>query len=949
MRDEFKHPSAHFRAKPFWAWNGSLEEEEIKRQVDVMKAMGFGGFFIHSRVGLETEYLGEKWFDIINSCADYAEGQGLEAWIYDEDRWPSGSAGGKATALRENRIKFIRMNTGRPEWSGNVIAAFSCRLDGVSVFDVKRIYPEDSIKGDIIWFDIAEGQPDSNYNGTTYLDTMKKSATEEFIRCTHEKYASHCKQRLGTSIKGVFTDEPVRGEMMMNSMRYGLEMSVCAPYTETIFDVFLDMWGYDLKDYLPQLFLLENGNRVSQVKWHYCETIQRLFLDNFVKPIAKWCDDYNMKLTGHMLHEDSLSAQTIPNGSLMRNYELMQSPGVDILGRRNYNYHVVKQLSSVGRQTGKKQLLSELYGCSGWQMSFEDYKHIGDWQALLGINLRCPHLSWYTMAGENKRDCPGSIFFQSAWYKEYRYLEDYYARLAVFSSIGEGCCETLVINPVESMWCCIYKGWAEWLNTTDDFLKKIDEKHIELCRVLLENNVEFDYGDEDMLFRLGRVEQGRLYVGNVSYSRVIIPAMITMRSTTLSLLKEFEAGGGSVVFADEAPSYIDALPCEVPKGSSDMKSIYDTRIVTVDNKSIFTSVKKDEKGDYYIMLLNVDAENPASGSITMPEGATEQWIPKTGASMYVPRFDEIQMHPGEMRLYRVSAAEEGAAVAAEALPEVIVPEKFEYETDEPNVLVLDMATCKFKDKCFRGDVLKIDRAIRGECKLPYRGGAMYQPWYIKKRGIKDYFKVRLEYCFESEIETDAFLAVEQPERCKLTFNSQQIGKECGWWVDPCFKKIKVHIRKGTNTLMLEAMYSDDFNVEAVYVLGEFGVYNNRIGKKPSKLKLGDIREQGFPYYGGKLKYIFDCEVKEKSLLRLKGMYGAAVVKVNGAIVAWQPYEAELEPCNQIEIELMLTRRNTFGPLHCVPAVLDGTDSGSFCTEGDKYSEEPVTIPCGFYR
>ena len=79
------------------------------------------------------------------------------------------------------------------------------------------------------------------------------------------------------------------------------------------------------------------------------------------------------------------------------------------------------------------------------------------------------------------------------------------------------------------------------------------------------------------------------------------------------------------------------------------------------------------------------------------------------------------------------------------------------------------------------------------------------------------------------------------------------------------------------------------------------------------------------------------------------MYGAAVVKVNGAIVAWQPYEAELEPCNQIEIELALTRRNTFGPLHCVPAVLDGTDSGSFCTEGDKYSEEPVTIPCGFYR
>lgn len=949
MKNEFKNPSAFFRAKPFWAWNGRLEEGEIKRQVDIMKAMGFGGFFMHSRVGLETEYLGDKWFDVINSCADYAEKQGLEAWIYDEDRWPSGSAGGMATVKRENRIKFIRMNKGAFEWSEKVICAFSCRLDGVSVYDVKRLYSGDKADGNIIWFDVAEGQPGSDYNGTTYLDTMKKSATEEFIRCTHSKYAERCGERLGNSIKGVFTDEPVRGEMMMNSMRYGLDMNVCTPYTEMLFEAFFDMWGYDLRDYLPQLFLLENGNRVSQVKWHYCETIQRLFLDNFVKPIAEWCDAHNMKLTGHLLHEDSLSAQTIPNGSLMRNYELMQYPGVDILGRENYNYHVVKQLSSVGRQTGKKQLLSELYGCSGWQMKLEDYKHIGDWQALLGINLRCPHLSWYTMAGENKRDCPGSIFFQSAWYKEYSYLEDYYARLAVFSSIGESCCETLVINPVESMWCCVYKGWAEWLNTTDDFLKIIDEKHIELCRTLLENNVEFDYGDEDMLLRLGRVKGGKLYLGNAVYSRVVIPAMITIRSTTLSLLKGLEASGGIVVFADDAPKYVDALPCEVPKGGSDMKTVYDTRLVWVDNKNIFTSVKKSENGDYYIMILNIDAENYASGHVIMPDGFVEQWNTETGECEFVNRFENIYMYPGEMRLYRITSEEAPDIKAKKTLPEITLPNSFIYQTDEPNVLVLDKVICTFKDTHFCGNVLKADRCIRDECQIPYRSGAMYQPWYIKKNGIKEYFRIQLEYCFESDIELDAFIAVEQPEKCRLMFNSEQIGDECGWWVDPCFKKIKVHIRKGTNTLMLDTMYSDDFNLEAVYVLGEFGVYNNKIGKKPNSLKFGDIREQGFPYYGGKLKYIFDCEIAEKSLLRLKGMYGAAVVKVNETIVAWEPYVAELEACKKIEIELALTRRNTFGPLHCIPAVLDGTDSGSFCTEGDRYSEEYVTLPCGFYR
>ncbi|HPS03149.1 MAG TPA: hypothetical protein PLA90_16535, partial [Candidatus Sumerlaeota bacterium] len=87
----FEHPGAEFRGKPFWSWNGELEKGELIRQIGVIKEMGFGGFFMHSRTGLATEYLGDQWFDLINACADEAKKQGLEAWLYDEDRWPSGS------------------------------------------------------------------------------------------------------------------------------------------------------------------------------------------------------------------------------------------------------------------------------------------------------------------------------------------------------------------------------------------------------------------------------------------------------------------------------------------------------------------------------------------------------------------------------------------------------------------------------------------------------------------------------------------------------------------------------------------------------------------------------------------------------------------------------------------------------------------------------------------
>ena len=105
----FENPGAEYRGKPFWSWNGELEKDELIRQVSVMKEMGFGGYFMHSRSGLITEYLGDEWFDLINAVTDAGTELGLESWLYDEDRWPSGSAGGKVTVDMQYRMKQITM------------------------------------------------------------------------------------------------------------------------------------------------------------------------------------------------------------------------------------------------------------------------------------------------------------------------------------------------------------------------------------------------------------------------------------------------------------------------------------------------------------------------------------------------------------------------------------------------------------------------------------------------------------------------------------------------------------------------------------------------------------------------------------------------------------------------------------------------------------------------
>lgn len=157
QKELFRNPPAAYRGKPFWAWNGRLEEKELLRQIDVFQEMGFGGFFMHSRTGLETEYLGKEWFEDTSACIRYAEKKKLEPWLYDEDRWPSGSAGGMATAKRKYRASFLEAEQkDRIDWEKEAeetngkgkerIACFACRMEGCSFSRKRRLETGDALQ-----------------------------------------------------------------------------------------------------------------------------------------------------------------------------------------------------------------------------------------------------------------------------------------------------------------------------------------------------------------------------------------------------------------------------------------------------------------------------------------------------------------------------------------------------------------------------------------------------------------------------------------------------------------------------------------------------------------------------------------------------------------------------------------------------------------------------------
>ena len=943
-----------YGAKPFWAWNGKLEKNELLRQIEIMKEMGFGGFFMHSRTGLVTEYLGKEWFELINACADKARELGMEAWLYDEDRWPSGSAGGLATVEEKYRMKYLRMTVVIPsvfEWTDDIIAAFAGNTEGADVTNCIQISEHTEVSEleakNIIYFTTETMAKSDYYNGYTYLDTMSERAVNHFMDITHEKYRTECGDRLGKSIKGIFTDEPHRGDVMCGFCSPNREPFFLTPYTDNLFEEFEKAFGYKLQENLPELFLRIDGKKVSRVKWHYMEILTRLFLKNFGKTYYDRCHDCHMLSTGHVLHEDTLSAQSAMMGSVMRYYEFMDYPGVDVLTEYNTSYCIVKQLSSVARQTGKKFLLSELDGCTGWQMTFRDYKAIGDWQAIMGITLRCPHLSWYTMRGEAKRDYPASILHQSSWYKAYSALEDHYTRISEIVANSERECDVLVISPVESVWAQIYTGWAESLSPVSPEIISLEEKFRALYNALLAHQTDFDYADEEMLSRLSAAEGKFLRVGEARYKKVIIYAMTTVRKTTLDILENFAAGGGEVIFIDEPPLYMDALPSDIPSNfAKTVKNISFgdisqlTPATHTDSKDIILQKYKDDKNTYYLLLNTKRKENLDNVTVFFGEQILPQlWDTETGKKYELGDSTDslsLDFEPGELKII-VDAGE--CLNDALPLPGYTVKERVYAENRakislaEPNVCVLDYVTYSVNGEASseETEVLIADRQIRKQLGIPERSGSMLQPWMTAKKPLEKKADVKLSYKFvyEGDPAEPLFLLIEEPENFDISINGRQVNKtyEPGIFIDSCFYRINIseYTLTGENTVDLTTAYKENTNLESLYLLGKFRVTipDKKIVPFDKTVSFGSLTRAGFPFYGGELTYTLSFPKKpaadERAVLKLGGYENAACFKVGDKYIPFYPFECdvteELRKKSVVDVTVYLTRRNMFGPLH----------------------------------
>ncbi|TVP75166.1 MAG: hypothetical protein EA353_14480 [Puniceicoccaceae bacterium] len=853
----------------------------------------------------------------------------------------------------------------------------------------------------------------SFYNGGAYLDTLNREATDAFIQSTHAKYAKHCGEHFGSVIQGIFTDEPHRGFILCDAVEQpgAAEPALSLPYSESLFVEFSERFGEALQGRLPELYFQYQGQAISRLKWQYVELLQQLFLENWAIPCLQWCETHDLKLTGHVLHEDSLAAQVVPCGSLARYYEHMTYPGIDVLSKSCDAFWVAKQVVSVARQQGQPFVLSELYGGTGWDLDFTGHKRIGDWQAFQGINLRCHHLSWYSMAGEAKRDYPASIFHQSAWYQQYKYVEDYFSRIHFVLQQGAPDCDVLVLHPGESLWAQFHLGWATWLRSDSARIDAIEVKFQNLFRWLMDAQIDFDYGDEEQMGRLGSIEQidgeGFLKLGQMRYRSVMVGGLETLRASTLKLLQDFVAAGGRVVFAGDPPAYVDALPSADAQHFAEAFGICpwtETAVVQAVRASsrqglrvnagvgapgLISHVRRMADGSAFVALVNtredaitsVDLEWASAGAVRIKRldcrsggivSVDSEF--NQDAQCWIVDFEALEeqvFHVEPVPEALLDGVDECVDAAPLAPPPQVAAElrlegPFAYTLSEPNSLILDQARYRLADEAWSSpdDILRLNDQIRERMGWTALSGTMLQPW-CQPEATSSGRELSLEFQFTIEDLPELIeLMLEQPERWTFSLNGTDFapGTISDWHIDRVFRRFPLPQNKlliGQNVLTLRTDLREDTSIEAVYLLGIFGVSKRDavycLTALPSHLKAGDLVEQGFPFYTGAISYSTPLPAAvaesafEVELFALSAACAEVSLGAHSQLIAFPPYRASFEPggaADRLHFKVFLTRENLFGPLHAHPRDQSMTAPSSYRTKGEAYRVAHQCVPSG---
>jgi len=940
---DFKNPPTAFYPVPWWAWNGELEFDEMRRQLDIMREQNIFEFFIFALRGLtKPDFLSEEWFEYVKFTLDEAEKRGMKVWIYDELNWPSGSAGGHVVKDHPEKREFVyRFTENRlapgdfvPVNQENLILLQKLSADGkledVPTDEFGYFTNDSSEKCRLFAVRITpSSRPMTNVLGVGNcwmqrgaLDMIDPESFKLWVDYIYGEYEKRFSDKFGNTIKGFFTDEPQTHDYDGPTV----------PYTAKLIELFRERYHYDPVPHLAKLFVDLEG--AEEFRRNYHALVAEMFSANFAM-LNDWCAKRGLLFTGHCIWEEigkNTQSFTLRNGDPHKILKYFSAPGCDLLGHTvpylkekpglhrswahfGYNtaIYTARYVSSTARWSGAERTMCEAFGVRDYHSSMAGQKLINDFLAAMGINLINDNTLIYTMSNG-----PGSKHFPLPMFDNYRVFTDCSARLSKFAAFGKLAAQVAVMVPISTVWSKTkvmewqsgaFKEYADVFNSTGEFL--------------LHKHIDFEYIFEDAPESAADLAEFKV---------ALLPGMTVLPAAVADRLQQFRKNGGKLIAIRQVPVIAETsetLECdELLTEVSALLPLLPQSPYTITgegNEDIVAALRSN--GDESLLLIANQTENAKTLTLlnSFNAAAVELLDPDQGGVYTLEKSDKWQFVLSEKQSIIVRFADK-ATPDAQALKNFALLEK----AAEKSILELD-GNWQFDFGKFNAIPLELE--LRFD---PFEQGindkwfaVPPKEWYKVCNDMLP-FDVRPNECSSYWVRGTFEVKERVPENLSLIFSNHSVsnvylnGVECTAWSDcrvwdqdntSCYIApaarigsneffVRINITKHNDESMKLAGERD--RVLAMILAGNFAAAagSSILTPPPAEIASGSWTNYGFaglPGWGCYRKTFELDKLPENPVLVISDARDTVEVKLNGKMLAsraWKPFRFDLKDALQ---------------------------------------------------
>jgi alpha-L-rhamnosidase len=559
LETTFQSPPDDARVMMRWWWFGpAVTKPELTRELEQMKAAGFGGFEIQPVYPLELDdaktgfrnlaYLSDEFLDDVRFVNTQAHSLGLRASLTLSSGWPYGGphtpiteAAGRLRVVRtpapqgtrsvavpylsngENLIGVFLANVG---WGKGYAEQLPAMLPLPATKSLRLTLPAGKASDShvVLWFISSRtGQqvkrPAVDADGFV-LDHFSREAVEDHLHDVADKLMT------------AFGDQPPYSVFSDSLEVYG------ADWTPGLLEQFRQRRGYDLLPHLPELITFAPNEKALAVRHDWGETLTELIDENYLKPIDTWA----------AAHHTLFRSQTYgdPAVSLASN-ALVDLPEGEGPQWRQFSY--TRWATSASHVYGRPITSSETWTwlhSPAFRATPLDIKTEADRFFLQGINQLIGHGWPYSppSAGE-----PGWRFYAAGafnahnpWWIVIPDVTRYLQRVSWILRQGEPANQVAVYLPEDDAWAAFTPGKVALTELMPRWITPA------LTQAIEDGGYNFDYIDSAAIAARG-----------IHYPVMILPDVDRISPATLARIAEYLQHGGKVIAVGRLPAHAPGL------------------------------------------------------------------------------------------------------------------------------------------------------------------------------------------------------------------------------------------------------------------------------------------------------------------------------------------------------------------------------------------------------